>query len=103
MGHVYSRQRLHTLKRAMRVCSGDYTCRGAQSLQPSPLPSCLQYSFLGYALCMSKQQVQSLQVVFALLLLPYLSISLLAALHLWFASSCKIVCVVQQALFHPVN
>lgn len=46
------------------VYSGDCKLYGsAQSLRPSPIPSCLQCSFLGCVSCMSKQEVQSLRVM----------------------------------------
>lgn len=49
---------------ALRVYSGDGTvCGGAQSLQASLLPLCLACSILGYVSYMSKQDVESSQVM----------------------------------------
>ena len=80
------------------MCSGDHTQGGdAQSLQPSPLHSCIQYFFLGYVLYMLKQEAESLQLLFTLLsvaLCPFFFTHALNAASTLVCLSCKIGCVV---------
>lgn len=71
---------------------------------PSLLPSFLQFLPAGNAIYMSKQEGQSLQVLFTLLLVVVCSTPpALSCTSTLVCLSCETVCVVVQALLHPLS